>query len=250
MQIVVDGLLANYQRSGEGKAVIILHGWGDSGKSWQTLAGELSKQYQVIVPDLPGFGGTQAPTSPWGLDDYAKFIEAFLKKLDIKDLYAIIGHSNGGAIAIRGLVANHFTADELILLSSAGIRGEYKGRNKALRYITKTGKVLTSPLPRSAKRKLRQQVYKTVGSDMLVAEHLQETFKKVVSDDVRGDASKIDVPTLIIYGEGDTQAPVRYGETFHELIDNSTLEVLPGAGHFVQLDRPDEVAHAIKEFLV
>jgi len=105
------------------------------------------------------------------------------------------------------------------------------------------------PLPASVKRKLRRKVYDAVGSDMLVAEHLQETFKRVVTDDVRADAPKVAVPTLLLYGEADRATPVRYGEWFHELIEGSTLEVLPGAGHFVHLDRPHEVMRAIEEFL-
>jgi pimeloyl-ACP methyl ester carboxylesterase len=249
MQVVVDGILTNYVRQGNGRVVVILHGWGDSSKSWQQLASALSHNYDVVVPDLPGFGATKSPPKTWGLDDYASFIKDFLKKLNISATYCIVGHSNGGAIALRGIAKNIITTDRLILLASAGIRGEYKGRLKALRYAAKTGKLLTSPLPKATKNKLRAKVYQTIGSDMLVAEHLQETFKKVVSDDVRDDAKKIDIPTLLIYGELDQQTPLRYGETLHQLIDHSSLEVLPGASHFLQLDRPDAINSAIQGFL-
>jgi pimeloyl-ACP methyl ester carboxylesterase len=118
-----------------------------------------------------------------------------------------------------------------------------------LRYLVKTGKALTAPLPRSFKRGLRRKVYHAVGSDMLVAEHLQESFKKVVGDDVRPDVGQLTLPTLLIYGEQDEQTPVWYGETFHQLLRTSTLEVLPGAGHFVHLDRSADVERAIREFL-
>src|SRR5690606_38998725 len=120
--------------------------------------------------------------------------------------------SNGGAIAIRGMARGWLSADNLVLLASAGIRGEYKGRVKALRLITKAGKALTTPLPKSVKQRLRKKVYATVGSDMLVAEHLQETFKKVVTDDVREDAARLALPTLLIYGDQDDATPVRYAE--------------------------------------
>jgi pimeloyl-ACP methyl ester carboxylesterase len=114
--------------------------------------------------------------------------------------------------------------------------------------LAKAGKALTLPLPKSAKQALRKKAYKTIGSDMLVAEHLQETFKRVVTDDVRADAAKLTLPTLLVYGENDDATPVRYGELFHQVIEGSTLEVLPGAGHFVHLDRPDDVLRAIQEF--
>ncbi|HEV7454231.1 MAG TPA: alpha/beta hydrolase [Candidatus Saccharimonadales bacterium] len=249
MQVVVDSLLTHYETEGKGQLVVLLHGWGDTAAGLKGLQHALAKKYQVLAVDLPGFGGTEAPQSIWGLDDYSKFIAAFLRKIDAGQVRAIAGHSNGGAIAIRGLATGVLQAGRLVLLASAGIRGTYKGRVKVLRYITKAGKALTMPLPKAIKRKLRKQVYKTVGSDMLVAEHLQGTFKKVVTDDVRDNARQLTQPALLIYGENDEATPLWYGETYHELIPVSTLEVLPGAGHFVHIDRPAEVVRAIEGFL-
>jgi pimeloyl-ACP methyl ester carboxylesterase len=248
MQVIASDLMISYTRQGKGKPVVILHGWGDDSRSWQKFAAELGKNYDVIVPDLPGFGNSQAPQAPWGLDEYAKMVATFMQKLNVKP-YAILGHSNGGAIAIRGLGNHMLKAEKLILLSSAGIRGEYKGRNKALRLITKTGKLLSVPLPKATKQRLRVKVYKSVGSDMLVAEHLQETFKKVVADDVRTDAGRLKLPTLLIYGDKDTQTPLSYGRTFHELIKDSQLEVLNGIDHFVQLNAAPMILKLTKGFL-
>lgn len=249
MQVIVDGLLVTYERSGQGKKVVLLHGWGDRASGLHALQVTLAKNYEVIVPDLPGFGGTQAPKETWGLDDYVRFITHFLEKINCTEVYTFIGHSNGGALILRGVGRGMLAAQRLVLLASAGVRGEYKGRNRAFRYLAKAGKALTLPLPVGVKKKLRRKVYDAIGSDMLVAEHLQETFKRVVSEDVRAEAAKIVAPTLLIYGEMDRATPVRYGEWFHELIEGSTLEVLPGAGHFVHIDRPHEVTSAIEEFL-
>lgn len=248
MQVVVDSLLTQYETLGKGKLILLLHGWGDQAKTFSALQTALAKKFRVVALDLPGFGGTEAPHEVWGIADYAQFVAHFLQKIEARPVHTLLGHSNGGAIAIRGLAQGVLHADKLVLLGSAGIRGEYKGRVKALRYITKAGKVLTAPLPKSVKLRLRKKVYQTVGSDMLVAEHLQETFKKVVTDDVRADAAQLTMPTLLIYGENDDATPVRYGELFHEAIDGSTLEVLPGAGHFVHVDRPGDVLRAIQEF--
>jgi pimeloyl-ACP methyl ester carboxylesterase len=248
MQVVVDSLLTQYEMQGEGKLVLVLHGWGDQARSFGPLQRSLAKRYRVLALDLPGFGGTEAPKAVWDISDYATFVAHFLHKIGEKRVYVLVGHSNGGAIAIRGLAREELMADKLVLLGSAGIRGEYKGRVKALRLLAKAGKALTLPLPKSAKQALRKKAYKTIGSDMLVAEHLQETFKRVVTDDVRADAAKLTLPTLLVYGENDDATPVRYGELFHQVIEGSTLEVLPGAGHFVHLDRPDDVLRAIQEF--
>jgi pimeloyl-ACP methyl ester carboxylesterase len=249
MQVIVDGLLTTYEVSGKGQTVVLLHGWGDRAAGLADLQAQLAKHFAVLAPDLPGFGSTQTPQAVWVLENYAQFVANFLEKVAVKNVYAFIGHSNGGAIAICGLGRGVLGADKLVLLATAGIRDSYQGRRKALRLLTKTGKALTAPLPVAAKQKLRRKVYDTIGSDMLVAEHLQETFKKIVTDDVQADAAKIVIPTLLIYGENDRATPVWYGEKFHELIDDSTLEILPAAGHFVHRDRPHEVIKAITEFL-
>jgi pimeloyl-ACP methyl ester carboxylesterase len=248
MQVVVDSLLTQYERMGKGKPVLILHGWGDSSVGWQLFAKELANSFEVILLDLPGFGATQSPKETWGLGDYATFVGTLLKKIRVQP-YAIIGHSNGGSIAIRGLANKAFTTDKLVLLDSAGIRTEYVGRKKAIRLVTKTGKLLTKPLPASVRKKLRKKVYDTVGSDMLVVERLQETFKLVVTDDVQQNAATLKLPTLLVYGMDDLSTPVQYGRMFHHLIAGSKLELIPGAGHFAHLDKPDEVMKKIKEFL-
>jgi len=142
-----------------------------------------------------------------------------------------------------------FKADRLILIASAGIRNEYKGRRYALRILAKTSELLLLPLPTGLKTSLRRKAYKKIGSDMLVVEQLQETFKKIVSEDVRPDAAQLALPVLMIYGEQDVETPVWYGEQFKELMTDSILEILPGAGHFVHLDRPDDVRKATLEFL-
>ncbi len=249
MQVIVDSLLTHYEAHGKGRVVLLVHGWGDNAAGLKALQAALAKKYKVIALDLPGFGSTQAPPEPWGLDNYAYFVAHFLDKIEARNLRAIIGHSNGGAIAIRGMARGWLSADKLILVASAGIRGEYKGRVKALRMITKAGKALTTPLPKSVKQRLRKKVYTTVGSDMLVAEHLQETFKKVVEDDVRADAARLTLPTQLIYGDVDDATPLAYAKLFNEAIKGSKLEVLPGAGHFVHIDQPEVVTKLIQGFL-
>jgi pimeloyl-ACP methyl ester carboxylesterase len=248
-QVVVDSLLTSYKVGGAGKTILLLHGWGDRAAGLKDLQAALSKKYKVIALDLPGFGNTQAPTSDWDLNDYANFVSNFLNKIGDKKLHAIIGHSNGGAIAVRGLANGDFKADKLVLMASAGIRGTANARNKTLQLLAKIGKVLTAPLPKSVKNRLRRQAYQTIGSDMLLAEHLQGTFKKVVADDVRADAAKLKLPTLLLYGGNDEATPAWYGQTYHELIRGSKLEVLPETGHFIHLEQSQKIAAEIEEFL-
>lgn len=247
MQVIVDGMMTHYERAGQGPIILIIPGWADTSASWLPMQRSLSQSFDIIIIDTPGFAGSQAPNTAWDLNDYADFIQHFLQKLEVHP-YAIIGHSNGGSIALRLLGTNRIPTDKLVLLASAGIR-EKAPKKSALTAVTKIGKIVSTPLPANIKRRLRAQLYKSVGSDMLVAEHMEETFKKIVNDDVRSDASKISVPTLLVYGDADTDAPVAFGREFHELIDSSRLEVIPGAGHFLHTEQTADVVHIMKGFL-
>jgi len=249
MQVVVDNLLTSYEQAGsKGPVILLLHGWGDTGATFKQLTEKLQANYRTLVLDLPGFGGTSAPAEVWDLDDYARFVAHFLKKVDAKP-DVIIGHSIGGAVAICGLAAGDLTADSLVLLASAGIRNVYKGRKKALRLVAKAAKAATAPLPKSVQTKLKKKAYKRIGSDLFVAEHLQETFKKVITYDVQADAAKLHLPVLLIYGSEDTATPVAFGELFHGAISGSRLEVLEGVGHFVHHEQPDKVFSLVNEFI-
>ncbi len=248
MQVVVDSLMTQYTRLGKGKSILIIPGWANDSKVWHSFQLQAARHYDVTVIDLPGFGGTQTPPTAWGLSEYGAFIKAFLNKINLRP-QVIIGHSNGGAIAIRSLASNELQANQLVLIGSAGIRTSYKGRTKVLRLLTKSGKLLTLPLPTKTKKRIRRKVYSTIGSDMLVAEHLQASFKKIVEDDVQSDAAKLSLPTLLLYGEKDDQTPVSYGRQFHELINGSVFEIITGGGHLLQLDQPEEVIQRIEEFI-
>lgn len=249
MQVVVDSLLTHYEQLGDGKTIVLLHGWGDSAAGLGALQKQLAKTYRVIAADLPGFGATQLPVMTWGLDEYAQFVAHFLDKIQVKEVLAIVGHSNGGAVAIRGVSRGVLKPEKLILMAAAGIRDHGGLRKMSYKVLAKGGKAVTVWLPAEQRNKLRQKLYKSAGSDMLIVPELQETFKKTVSEDVQTDAAKLVVPVLLLYGEQDTATPVWYGERYHELIDGSTLEIFPGAGHFLHLDRPADVVQAIEGFV-
>lgn len=248
-QIVVDGLLTRYETVGtKGRAILLLHGWGDTSKTFHSLANELGKGDTVYCLNLPGFGGTDSPSQTWGLTDYASFVGMFVQKINL-EVNTVIGHSNGGAIALRAIATNKINPRKLVLLSSAGIRDVYKGKKKMLRIAAKAGKVLTKPLPKRTQEKLKRKAYNTVGSDLFVAEHLQDTFKKVVTDDVQADAEHIHVPTLLIYGTNDEATPPQFGQLFAEKIEGAQLEIVENAGHFIHHDAAERVNKLVEDFI-
>lgn len=250
MQAIINGLLTDYDSSGKGKTVLLLHGWGDSRHTYNALIKQFEEHYHVISLDLPGFGKTQSPPNAWDLSDYASFISSFLSKIQVKDLYALIGHSNGCAVAIHALATQKISAKKLVLLAASGVRDTARGKRTAIKLVAKTGKLLTFWLPRHHKRALQKKLYGTVGSDMLAVPQLKETFKRTVRQDVQAEAARLTLPTLLIYGENDRATPVKeIGNRFNELISGSKLHVIPDAEHFVHHDNPQIVARLIKEFL-
>jgi pimeloyl-ACP methyl ester carboxylesterase len=227
---------------------VLVHGWADSLTSFYDLQNSLSKDYEVVSLDLPGFGQSSQPSNPWTLDDYATFISHFLTKLKLKPK-TLIGHSNGGAILISGLADGILSANRLVLLGSAGIRDKQKAKKQSLKIVAKTGKALTSVLPGGMKNNIKQKFYDRIGSDLLIAPGMEETFKLVVNEDVQNKATQLNIPTLLIYGKNDHSTPVEYGQIYESKIKNSKLKILDNAEHFVHRDQPHQVDKLIKDFI-
>ncbi len=249
MQVIVDNLPISYSVLGEGQTIVILHGWGDSSTSFTNLAKALSTDYKVVLVDLPGFGGSGVPQTILSLEDFAKFVGKFLRKISVDEVYAFIGHSNGGAIAISGLAEKVFKSEKLVLLASAGIRDDKKLKKTVLKHAAKTAKVATKILPNSLQEKIRKKSYEAIGSEMYVNAEMQETFKAVVGEDVQSAAKKLKLPTLLIYGSNDTSTPPKYGKLLAECIKGSKYVELKGVDHFVHVTAQQDVEEQIRKFL-
>ena len=249
MQVVVNDILTSYSINGSGKVVLMIHGWGDASKTFALLEKKLSKNYQVICLDLPGFGATATPRETYSLQSYAEFIKNFLVKIDSANIFAIIGHSNGGAIALKALEIKSITAEKLILLASSGVRQIHTPRNKVIRLGAKILKIPTLILPKSVQLKIKKHVYRKIGSDLFVAENMQATFKEIISEDLINQASAVSNDTLLIYGDKDSATPIVYGEKFANVLINSRLEIIVGAGHFLHQTHANHVYNLIEDFI-
>lgn len=248
MNIIVNDQLVHFEQQGVGRTVLLLHGWGDSLVGLSALQNELSQNYSVLSLDLPGFGSSQTPKGIWNLDNYALFIKALLTKLKLEP-YAVIGHSNGGALAIKAVAIGALQPEKLVLLAASGIRTGQSAKRVSLKIVAKVGNAATIWLPKTTRSKLRTKLYGAAGSDMLVVENLKDTFKATVRQDVQADAAKLKLPTLLIFADHDKAVPLADGKTYHSLIKNSELKIIEGAGHFVHLDEPIKIAALIEEFL-
>jgi pimeloyl-ACP methyl ester carboxylesterase len=247
VKVIVKGIATEYVDGGSGPVILMLHGWGDSMHSFDLLAHKLGG-YRIVRLDLPGFGGTELPHGDWNVGDYARFVKEFCEKIAIEPEY-ILGHSFGGRITIKVLAKGILSPRKIILTASAGVADREKVQNNFFMVLAKIGKMLLRPLPSSLYLKLRAELYRVTGSDYVSAGALKETFVNVVNEDLSKDAEKITVPTLLVWGEDDIVTPVSEGKRLKQLIRNSELHVLVGAGHFVHQQKADEVAGLVRKFL-
>ncbi|MFH1388784.1 MAG: alpha/beta hydrolase [Patescibacteria group bacterium] len=242
---MISNLLTNYQiyPCDESKeTLLILHGWQCNITSWTQVAVELSKQINVMLLDLPGFGQTQEPSTAWEITDYADFVEEFIKKLELTNL-TIMGHSFGGRIAL--ILAPKNLCDKLILVDSAGLPIKDL-KAKILLMATKVGKPILKLLPRKYSKIFLDLI---VSADYKNSGTMLKTFKKIVLPDLSNYTKKITVPTLIIWGDRDEMLSLKHAKRFKKLIPNSTLRIIWGAGHNPHLEKPEKFVELIREEL-
>jgi pimeloyl-ACP methyl ester carboxylesterase len=127
-EIQVNGAKVIYRIKGEGKPLLILHGWGVSSKDWERVMEGIDNRL-VICPDIPGFGESDTPTEAWNVSNYASWIKSFVDALDL-EYFDVIGHSFGGRMMIKFLQNNQGMVDKLILHGPAGIKTELNFKQK------------------------------------------------------------------------------------------------------------------------
>ena len=238
-----------YNETGQGHVLLLLHGWRNDLHSFDPLVPLLANDYKVISLDLPGFGGTEGPSGPWHIDDYIEFVSSFIKKLHIED-YFIVGHSFGGRIAVKGIGTGMLTPQKLVLISAAGVSAPHSIRRISYKIVAKLGRAITSiPTLKHFQTVLKKRLYKNSGSDYLYAGSLKDTYLNVIHEDLSKYAKRISIPTLLIWGALDGQTPLADGKRFSKIIKYSKLVVFKDDGHFVHQEKPQDVAKLINDFI-
>ena len=119
MIIKVKNININCIQYGEGKDVVLLHGWGQNIEMMDPLGKKLSDKYKVTIIDLPGHGLSEEPSPSTTIYDYADVVKEIMNYLNI-DKPSLIGHSFGGRVAI--VYASKYSVDKLILFGSPCIK--------------------------------------------------------------------------------------------------------------------------------
>lgn len=222
------------------KKIFILHGWAYSVEKWRSFIVLMqAKGFEPVMLNVPGL--TQETDKVWTIDDYVGWLE---KKLEAERNVIIIGHSNGGRLALAFAAKHPERLKYLILIDSAGVyHNGFPIRLK--RYLFKSAAKLGKRIIRS--EKLKSLLYKMAGeSDYHRATSLmKQTMINLISVDLISQLDKITAPTLIIWGRLDKIAPLSDGRLMHRRIKESRLCVVDEASHSPQFTHPQEVCQRI-----
>lgn len=251
MKLLVNGQLIEYADHGEGKVVVLLHGWDANLHTFDNIAKQLAKKYRVIRIDFPGFGASAIPPQSWRIADYAAVTGDVLRKLNILSVHALIGHSFGGRVIIKLISQKIILPEKVVLISAAGVKPPKSAKKTIYKLIAKTGKATTAiPGLGRLRTSLRKKLYESAGStDYLHAGQMKKVFLSTINEDLLPEVSSITQPTLLLWGENDSETPLSDGFAIRDQLKNAQLISYPDAGHFVYQEKEKEVIKELEKFL-
>lgn len=234
------------------KTILILHGWGGNPTRWQNVVTELTKNgYRVLAPFVPGFDPRHPLVQPWDMGDYLAWLKRYLARHNITST-SIVGHSNGGRIALAFSANYPKLVSRLVLVGSAGLPPKNSLKKTIFIPLAKIGKVVFSstllkPLAPTGQKLLyqlaREHDYYTASPVM------QKTMQNMLALNLTHQATQITVPTLLLWGANDSYTPLWMGKKLHQLIPNSRLEIIPHARHGPHLTNPQTISQFIDHFV-
>jgi len=248
-----SGLRADVLVKGEGKPLVFLH--GHLGRQWDSFQDALAQHHTVFAPRHPGGEDPDELMKLDGFSDLALYYDDLIGELGI-ERPVVVGHSFGGMVAAE-LVATHpEKISALILLAPLGLWKDDEP-------VTDIGAVPAEGLPallfadpgaEEAKTLFAlpsdpQEAGRTALERMLSVASVSHFIWPIPDRDLARRLYRITPPTLLVWGSDDRFVPPSYAETFAAGLPSARISMLEGAGHFVQLERRDEVTRVVKDFL-
>lgn len=225
------------------RRLYIVHGWAYSIDPWEETVSLLRKQnIDVVQLRVPGL--TAPSKDVWTIDDYVNWLE---QQLENDPHPAVLGHSNGGRIALHFASKFPDRLSQLLLLNSAGIEIDSAQLSLKRKLFANLSNVL-APLKRIPLAK--KIVYRLLGSDYGSAPaNMQTTLANMLASDSDFDPSTITTPTSILWGRDDHVTPPTMGRILHAAIKGSSLDVIDNWAHAPYRTHPSELAEHIARVL-
>jgi pimeloyl-ACP methyl ester carboxylesterase len=248
--INIDGQILHYDVIGEGKPLILMHGWGCNLTTVRSIAATASLTHKVYSLDMPGFGQSPEPPAVWGVDDYTRLVERFIQLEQIVNP-VLAGHSFGGRIAIL-LASRSKNVDSLVLIDAAGIKPHRSLSYYVKVYTFKMGKLWIKLIysKEKAAQRLDALRAKRGSSDYSQSTpKMRAILSRVVNEDLTDCLPLIKVPALLIWGENDKATPLADAKKMETLIPDAGLVSFAGCGHYSFLDNPIQFRAVLSSFL-
>ncbi len=249
-KIDVNGIQFAYTRRGKGTPLVLLHGYPLDHHLWDEVVPLLEDTFDVILPDLRGFGESSIVDSSPTMEDYASDIAGLLDQLGIQKV-AIVGHSMGGYVALAFARLYPDRVSGLGLVSSqvlADSPERKEGRYKSAADVAKNGisSVVETMTPKfTSDEKLqafaresmeRQQPTAYIGALKAMAERMDSTLL----------LSSFKFPVVLVHGDSDALIPVERAREVKVVLPLAHLVEVSGAGHMPMMEAKEKMAEALK----
>lgn len=225
------------------KKIFVLPGWSYDTSKWNNLIDKLKTEgHEIQKLKIPGL--EEKIEKSWNIDDYVAWLD---EKIGNEKDVILLGHSNGGRIALSYALKNQDKISHLILIGSAGfIKNDIKSilKRNVFKKIAKTGKLIFPDFTKKYLYKIARE------KDYYAAdENLKKTMQNLISIDLKKKANQIKIPTIIIWGKNDKVTPISFAKILKSQIQKSKLFIISGAKHSPQYTHPEKVFEIIKNNL-
>ncbi len=245
---------------GDGEPIILIHGFPLTHEMWEPQIELLSNNgFQVIAPDLRGFGNSLVEMSEWQMDDFGNDILCIADKLNIKK-FSIAGMSMGGYITFNIIDRFSERINKAILIATKAQADDEAGKNRRNELIELAKKEGKRPVIDAFKKILFAPL--TWENNLDLIDKVSIIMERASLNGIIGSLGamrdrkdyvnlldKINFPVLVIHGKSDLASPIQNAELMHQKIKNSSIYFSEIAGHMVNLEDRENVNKKILEFL-
>jgi pimeloyl-ACP methyl ester carboxylesterase len=233
-----------YTRRGAGRPVVLLHGWCLNGRLWMYTEEHLSRAFDVVVPDLAGFGRSQGLRGPYSLARYRSDIESLLDELDLHSA-VLVGFAFGAAVAMTLATRGSARVASIVNVGIPSASATpYQKMPKSMRrdwpdFARRSAKALFHNPQSEATVSWIERMF--VEAPLSVA---IETVGELARLDPVTLAKGIALPQLFIHATEDAVAPIALGEECVSRASNARVQIVQGSGHLIVIDAK-EAFHAL-----
>jgi len=259
-EIMIDDHKIVYLEGGKGPTILLLHGYTGDKDNWTMFAPYLTKDYHVVIPDIPGYGeSSMIETASYDLSSQMSRLHKFAQALKLHKFH-IVGNSMGGFFA--GIYAVRYP-DEIISVGLFNAGGVTSSENSLVRKMMEKGEnplVLkdASDMPRLMALAFANPPYlpyplkKVMAETALANRKFYEKELKEIGPDflsLEKDLPKIKAPTLILWGDQDKILDVSSVPVFEKGLKNHKTVIIKDCGHVPMIEKPQETATHYIDFI-